>query len=110
MNNSRRHIRHKRIRACVSGTAARPRVSVFRSATRVAVQLVDDTLGKTIVAVERLKVKGTKTDQATAVGQELAKLALAAGIKQVVFDRGGYRYHGRVKALADAMREKGLQL
>lgn len=110
MNINRRQRRHKRIRARVRGTAARPRASVFRSAKRVTVQLIDDTSGQTLVAVQSVPAKGTKTEQASVVGQAIAKQALAAGIKQVVFDRGGYKYHGRVKAVAEGMRQSGLQL
>lgn len=110
MNIARRQHRHKRIRTRVRGTATRPRASVFRSATRVSVQLIDDSVGKTLVAVEKVKAQGTKTDQASVVGKEIAKKALAAGIKQVVFDRAGYKYHGRVKAVAEAMRQEGLHL
>lgn len=102
MNITRRQQRHKKIRTRLRGTAARPRASVFRSAKRVVIQLIDDTAGRTLAAAEHA--------QATAAGQEAAKKALAVGIKQVVFDRGGYKYHGRVKAVAEAMRAGGLQL
>ena len=108
----RRVRRHKRVRKHVSGTAERPRLVVFRSNRGIAAQLVDDTEGKTLAAASSLNVrstKGTKSDQAAAVGKLLAQNAKKAGIQRVVFDRGGYLYHGRVKALADAAREGGLE-
>jgi large subunit ribosomal protein L18 len=109
MDTQKRYRRHARIRARVTGSGARPRASVFRSARMVSVQLVDDMTGQTLVAVHGQVKKGqTKTAQAEAVGKALAKQAKAKGISQIVFDRGGYRYHGRVKALADAMRSGGL--
>jgi large subunit ribosomal protein L18 len=104
--------RHKRVRKLVSGTTERPRLVVFRSNRGIAAQLVDDTAGKTLAAAGWLDVrtaKGSKTDQAAEVGKLLAENAKKAGVKSVVFDRGGYLYHGRVKALADAAREGGLQ-
>jgi large subunit ribosomal protein L18 len=103
--------RHKRVRKLVSGTTERPRLVVFRSNRGIAAQLVDDTAGKTLAAAGWLDVrtaKGSKTDQAAEVGKLLAENAKKAGVKSVVFDRGGYLYHGRVKALADAAREGGL--
>ena len=105
-----RIIRHKRIRAKISGTALRPRLSVFRSAKHVEVQLIDDVENKTIFGRKDLKVKkGTKTQKAEAFAQSIAKEILAKGIKKVVFDRGGYQYHGRIKALAEALRKEGLE-
>jgi large subunit ribosomal protein L18 len=104
--------RHKRVRKLVSGTAERPRLVVFRSNRGIAAQLVDDTAAKTLAAAGWLDVrnaKGSKTDQAAEVGKLLAQKAKEAGVKTAVFDRGGYLYHGRVKALADAAREGGLQ-
>jgi large subunit ribosomal protein L18 len=104
--------RHKRVRKLVSGTTERPRLVVFRSNRGIAAQLVDDTAGKTLAAAGWLDVrtaKGSKTDQAAEVGKLLAENAKKAGVKSVVFDRGGYLYHGRVKALAEAAREAGLQ-
>ena len=104
--------RHKRVRKLVSGTAERPRLVVFRSNRGIAEQLVDDGAGKTLAAASWLDVrdaKGAKTEQAAEVGKLLADKAKAAGVKTAVFDRGGYLYHGRVKALADAAREGGLQ-
>jgi large subunit ribosomal protein L18 len=107
--------RHRRIRRKVSGTASRPRLSVFRSNTHIYAQVIDDTAGQTIAAAAtvekalRAKADGrTKLDEAQEVGRLLAERALNAGIKQVVFDRGGFKYHGRIKALADAAREAGL--
>jgi large subunit ribosomal protein L18 len=105
--------RHARIRRRISGTQSRPRLSVFRSAVHIYAQVIDDTQGRTIVAASTAeadlkKTKGTKSDQAKAVGAEIAKRAKAAGISQVIFDRGGYLYHGRIKALADGAREGGL--
>ncbi len=101
------------IRAKLSGTALRPRLSVFRSNSDIYVQLIDDVNGLTLVSVNSSKLpsksKLTKVEQSIEVGKEVAKLASAKGISQVVFDRGGYLYHGRVKALADGAREGGLQ-
>jgi large subunit ribosomal protein L18 len=104
--------RHKRVRKHLAGTAERPRLVVFRSNRGIAAQLVDDGVGKTLAAASSLSVrnaKGTKSEQAVAVGELLAENAKKAGVKGVVFDRGGYLYHGRVKALAEAAREGGLE-
>jgi large subunit ribosomal protein L18 len=110
MDTSHRSRRHARIRARLHGTATRPRASVFRSARRITVQLIDDEKGSTLVAVEgQPKRKQNKTDQAKAVGVAVAAQAKKAGIRKIVFDRGGYQYQGRVKAVADAMREGGLE-
>jgi large subunit ribosomal protein L18 len=103
--------RHRRVRGKVSGTAERPRLVVFRSNRGIEAQLVDDLEGKTLAAASWLHLKGgkgSKTDQAGEVGKLLAQNAKKAGVETVVFDRGGYLYHGRVKALADAAREGGL--
>lgn len=109
MQQFQRQIRHRRLRSRVKGTTARPRVSVFRSATRISVQLVDDSTHHTLTAIGGVaKKKQTKTEQAREVGLAMAAAAKAAGVSQVVFDRGGYKYHGRVKVLADALREGGL--
>jgi large subunit ribosomal protein L18 len=108
----RRARRHKRVRKHVFGTAERPRLVVFRSNRGIAAQLVDDSAGKTLAAASSLnarEAKGTKSDQAASVGKLLAQNAKKVGVKAVVFDRGGYLYHGRVKALADAAREGGLE-
>ena len=112
-----RKVRQARVRKKVSGTPERPRLSVFRSLKHIYAQVIDDTTGRTIAAAssqEALKsnaeaVSGTKTDVSAAVGKALADRALAAGVTRVVFDRGGCKYHGRVKALADGSREGGLQ-
>jgi large subunit ribosomal protein L18 len=109
---ARRARRHKRVRKHVFGTAERPRLVVFRSNRGIAAQLVDDSAGRTVAAASSLSVrnaKGTKADQAAAVGKLLAENAKKADVKAVVFDRGGYLYHGRVKALAEAAREGGLE-
>lgn len=101
--------RARRVRAKVSGTAARPRVSVFTSLRGMFVQFIDDAAGKTIVSVRVVFVKGSKTEQATALGKTIAEAAKSKGIKKVVFDRGARQYHGRVKALAEALRAGGLK-
>ncbi len=105
--------RRRRVRAKVRGTATRPRLSVFRSNRGVSAQLIDDDAGRTLAAVawteEALKGLG-RMEQATRAGALLAERAKAAGIERAVFDRGGYRYHGRVKALAEGAREGGLAL
>jgi large subunit ribosomal protein L18 len=108
----RRTRRHKRVRKHVFGTAECPRLVVFRSNRGIAAQLVDDREGKTLAAASWLsirKAKGAKAEQAAEVGKLLAQNAKKAGIERVVFDRGGYLYHGRVKALAEAAREGGLE-
>jgi large subunit ribosomal protein L18 len=108
-----RQRRHRRVRGKVAGTAERPRVSVFRSNVGIYAQLVDDTSGRTVAAASWLQLKksfkGTKSEQAAEVGKLLAANAKKAGIEACVFDRGGYLYHGRVKALADGAREGGLR-
>jgi large subunit ribosomal protein L18 len=104
--------RHKRVRKSLSGTAERPRLVVFRSNRGIEAQLIDDIAGKTLAASSSLGLtsfKGNKVDQAAEVGKSLAAAAKSAGIESAVFDRGGYLYHGRVKALADAAREGGLK-
>jgi large subunit ribosomal protein L18 len=109
-----RERRHRRVRRKISGTAERPRLVVFRSNRGIFAQLVDDEAGRTLVSASWLSLrkgfKGTKTEQAAEVGKQLAKAASAAGIERAVFDRGGYLFHGRVKALADAAREGGLKV
>ena len=108
-----RERRHRRVRAKVSGTAERPRLVVHRSNRGIEAQLVDDLEGKTLAHASHLEVKkgfkGTKSEQAAEVGKQLAAAAKTAGIETVVFDRGGYLYHGRVKALAEGAREGGLR-
>ena len=104
--------RHRRVRAKVHGSAERPRLVIFRSNRGIEAQLVDDAEGKTVASASWLQMKtfkGTKTEQAAEVGKQLAAVAKKAGVESVVFDRGGYLYHGRVKALADGAREGGLR-
>ena len=114
--NEARQRRQRRVRGKVSGTPERPRLSVFRSLANIYAQLIDDTQGHTMVSASTVdaevvkQVAGLKgVDKAKLVGKVLADRAKAAGIRQVVFDRGGYMYHGQVKALADASRENGLE-
>jgi large subunit ribosomal protein L18 len=106
--------RHARVRKKVAGTAEKPRLAVFRSLTHIYAQVIDDERGHTLVAASSLDKdlkagSGDKTARAKAVGGSLAQKAKAAGVESVVFDRGGNRFHGRVKALADAAREGGLK-
>ena len=101
--------RRKRIRAKISGTAATPRLSIFKSNRYISAQLIDDESGKTLLSGRSQAFKGNKTEQAVALGNDLAVKAKAANIKSVVFDRGAKKYHGRVKALADALRAGGLE-
>jgi large subunit ribosomal protein L18 len=108
-NAERRHRRHMRLRATLSGTTARPRLVVYRSLKHIAAQLVDDQQRRTLLAVSDQGIAGTKTQRATEVGKRLAARAKDSGVSKVVFDRAGYRYHGRVKALADGAREGGLE-
>lgn len=114
--SSARINRHQRIRKKVSGTPDRPRLSVFRGLTHIYAQVIDDEAGNTLVSASsvdsqlRAQIAGlNKTDQAKLIGKVVAERAQAKGVRQVVFDRGGYRYLGRVKALADAAREGGLE-
>ena len=102
--------KHWRSRNKIKGTPERPRLAVFRSTQHIHAQIIDDTVGKTLVAASTLEVKvdGTKTDAAKAVGAAVAKKALENGIEKVVFDRGGNLYHGRIQALAEGAREAGL--
>ena len=110
---SQRIKRHKRVRAKISGTPERPRLCVFRSETNIYAQVIDDVNGVTLVSASSLEkdfaCEGTKSDAAKQVGVNVAERAKAKGIENVVFDRGGYVYHGRVKALAEGAREGGLQ-
>ena len=101
--------RHARVRNKIAGTAERPRLVVFRSLTHIYAQLIDDRNGTTLAAASDAAGSGNKSERAAAAGTQLAERAKAAGIGEVVFDRGGYRYHGRVKALAEAARKGGLQ-
>jgi large subunit ribosomal protein L18 len=107
-----RERRHRRVRGKIRGTAERPRLAVFRSNKGIFAQLVDDDAARTLAAASWLELasfKGSKTEQAAEVGKRLAASAKKAGVETVVFDRGGYLYHGRVKALADGAREGGLK-
>jgi large subunit ribosomal protein L18 len=108
-----RQKRHERIRLTLTGSTARPRLSVFRSLNQIYAQVIDDTSGRTLAAASSLEkelrdLKGTKIAQAKAVGALVARRAREAGVEQVVFDRSGFHYHGRVRALADGARESGL--
>jgi large subunit ribosomal protein L18 len=109
---ARQH-RHRRVRSRVTGDSSRPRLCVYRSLRHVYAQVVDDGSGRTLAAASTaeptVSAKGSNRASAAAVGKVIGERALAAGVKQVVFDRGGYLYHGRVRALADAAREAGLE-
>lgn len=114
--NERRLRRHRRVRRNIQGTAERPRLNVFRSLNNIYVQIIDDQAGVTLAAASSIedslasKLKGkSKTEQARMIGDAVAKRAVEQGLKRVVFDRGGYKYHGRVRALAEAAREAGLE-
>jgi large subunit ribosomal protein L18 len=109
-----RHKRHERIRLGVSGSPERPRLAVFRSLNHIYAQVIDDTSGRTLAAASSLeqelrKAGQRKSDEAKTVGRLIAERARSAGIERVVFDRAGFRYHGRIKSLADAAREAGLE-
>ncbi|CCF82268.1 50S ribosomal protein L18 [Nitrolancea hollandica] len=114
---STRRRRHLRVRAKVSGTAERPRLNVFRSNVHIYAQVIDDVTGRTLAAAstieptvrERLPEEHPKVQEALVVGKIIGERSLAKGITQVVFDRGGYKYHGRVKAVAEGAREAGLE-
>lgn len=109
---NRRTRRIGRVRAKISGTTTCPRLAVHRSLRYISAQVIDDTTGKTVASVHQkaiAKGKMTKTEAATAVGKALGEATIKAGVKQVVFDRRSYQYHGRVKAFADAAREAGLK-
>jgi large subunit ribosomal protein L18 len=112
-SNKARQRRHRRVRAKISGTPECPRLNVFRSLTHIYAQVIDDVNGVTLASASSLEkdfdASGAKKEQAKLVGGAVAKRAIEAGIKQVVFDRGGYQYHGRVKELAEGAREGGLQ-
>jgi large subunit ribosomal protein L18 len=107
-----RQRRHRRVRARVAGTPARPRLAVYRSNRGIYAQVIDDDAGRTLAAASTLPLggsSGTKSERAAEVGKLVAQRAREAGVEKVVFDRGGYLYHGRVKALADGAREGGLE-
>lgn len=106
---AKRAVRHRRIRAKVAGTAERPRLSVFKSNMYIYAQIIDDAKGVTLAAASDMGLKGkTKTERAQLAGAELAKKAKAAGVTAIAFDRGGFIYTGRVRALAEGAREGGL--
>ena len=105
-----RYRRHLRVRKKVTGTAERPRLVVFRSLKHITAQIVDDVARRTLITVSSTDLEsGKKTEKSTAVGKRIAERAKDAGITKVVFDRAGYKYHGRVKAVADGAREGGLE-
>jgi large subunit ribosomal protein L18 len=109
-----RRKRHDRIRLTLAGTAGRPRLAVFRSLNHIYAQVIDDASGRTLVAASTVEKelrgsKATKSEEAASIGKLIAERAKAAGIDRVVFDRAGFRYHGRIKSLADAAREAGLE-
>ena len=112
-SNKKRLKRHKRVRAHISGTAARPRLAVYRSNANIYAQIIDDTKGVTLVSASSLEKAfenyGGNKEAAREIGKLVAERALAKGIENVVFDRGGYLYHGRVQELADGAREGGLK-
>lgn len=112
-SNKKRLIRHKRVRAKISGTAERPRLNVFRSLSNIYAQIIDDTTGNTLVSASTVEKgfegNGGNKEAAKKVGAMIAERAKEKGITEVVFDRGGYVYHGRVKELAEGAREGGLQ-
>ena len=109
----RREKRHRRIRAKVKGTASCPRLSVFRSNKRMILQLIDDDKGKSLLQLNDSNLKArkklTKTEKAFSLSKKMAELAKKQNIKRIVFDRGGYKYHGRIKAVAEGAREGGLK-
>jgi large subunit ribosomal protein L18 len=109
-----RRKRHDRIRLRLEGTESRPRLAVFRSNTHIYAQVIDDASGRTLAAASTLEKelrgsKSTKTEEAAVIGRLLAERAKTAGVERVVFDRAGFRYHGRIRSLADAAREAGLE-
>jgi large subunit ribosomal protein L18 len=108
-NDDRRRRRHVRVRNHLAGTSARPRLVVFRSLKHIVAQIVDDDARKTLMAMSDQGITGTKTQRASEVGKRIAARAKESGVSKIVFDRAGYRYHGRVKALADGAREGGLE-
>ena len=104
--------RHKKVRAKIVGTKERPRVSVYRSNRQLIVQFIDDSTNKTILGskvLEIVKLKGSKSDKSMNLGETLAKKAIEKGITTIVFDRGGFQFHGRIKAVADGLRKGGLK-
>jgi large subunit ribosomal protein L18 len=110
MLKGKRERRHKSVRRSITGVSDKPRLAVFRSSQHIYAQIIDDSKNETLVAESDLKIeKGTKIERAKQVGESLAKKALKKSIKKVVFDRGGFKYHGRVAALAEGARVGGLE-
>lgn len=109
MNIEHRKKRHIRVRKYLSGTKERPRLAVFRSSKHIYAQIIDDGLGKTIVSASDVKISGTKMEKAYKTGKQLAEKALKSKIIHIVFDRGGFLYHGRVAEVAKGAREGGLK-
>ncbi|MDD2909748.1 MAG: 50S ribosomal protein L18 [Candidatus Pacebacteria bacterium] len=109
MDTLKRIKRHKKIRSKISGTDERPRLFVLRSNKHIYASLINDNEGKTLLSIQDKDLKGTKTEKAEKVGEIVAKEANTKKITSIVFDRGGYKYHGRVKALAEALRKGGLK-
>ncbi len=109
MNKSNRISRHKSLRVRIEGVKDRPRLAIFRSSQHIYAQIIDDLAGKTLAFESDKKEKGTKIDRAKIVGESIAKKAISLKIKKVVFDRGGFKYHGRVAALAEGARKGGLE-
>lgn len=110
-----RIMRHRRVRAKIIGTKEKPRVAVFKSNQHIFVQFIDDTVGKTIlsskvISVKKSKAKGSKTDKAHSIGEMLAVKAKELGITEAVFDRGGFKFHGRIKAIADGLKKGGIKI
>ncbi len=108
-------MRHKRARAKIIGTKERPRVSVFKSNKHTFVQFIDDTIGKTVlsskvISAKKNKMKGTKTAKANSIGEMLAEKAKGLGINEIVFDRGGFKFHGRIKAVAEGLKKGGIKI
>lgn len=110
MQKYKREYKHLRVRKAIAGNAGKMRVSVFRSSQHIYAQLIDDAFSHTLCAVSDSGMTGTKLERARQVGEELAKLALSKKVKDVVFDRGGFKYHGRVAALAEGLRRGGLNV
>ncbi len=114
--NARRQSRHTRVRAKIKGNASRPRIAIFKSNKFTYAQVIDDQSGKTLIAIsdytgKKAKAgKGNKSEKATASGRSLAEVMKKQGITEAVFDRGGFKYHGRVKALAEGLREGGIKI
>ena len=102
--------RHARVRAKISGTGTLPRVSVYRSNAHIYVQVIDDTTNKTIVGMSDKSLKGTKSEKALELGKKVAEAIIKSGIKSALFDRGGYKYHGRVSNVAQGLRDAGLKV